>query len=185
MTAKLEREGIFKMRPLSWKVEPSQNSKSVAIAIEFVVLAQLAEDVDANGAKVYSWIDWSEAEEHRVWGRYYVVGKEGKANVSSCEQLAESMGWNGTLKSVQAGPPPRGLVVQVTVKADTYNGKTTYKAGWMNPGDYVPTGGGADESEVNALDAQFGSLLRAAASSKLKPKKAAPAAPADPNGIPF
>lgn len=193
MSLQLDREGIFKARPVSWKVEVSKNTKSVAVAIEFVVLEQLQEGTDEQGQKSYSWESWSDYVEHRIWGRWYVVGKEGRANETACEQLASSMGWGGSLKSVKATQPP-SCVVQVTVKADTYEGKTRFKADWMNPEDYQPGGGGADENEVAALDAQFGSLLRAATSSKLPkpvamkakpaPRPAAKTEPA-PDDIPF
>lgn len=179
----LDREGIFKCRPVSWRVKSFEGKKSVAIAIEFVVLAQLN---DAN-----DWEPWDGYAEVRVWGDYFVVGKEGQPITVTCEQLASSMGWTGSLRAVAGGPPP-DCVVQVQVKADTYKDSTRHKAGWMNPGDYMPTPGGAPADEVDLLDAQFGSLLRAAAASSKKsppPKAATKPAPkhepvVDPN-IPF
>jgi hypothetical protein len=178
----LDRDGTFKGRPVSWRVKTFESSRSVAIAIEFGVVAQLIEQLDENGDKVFEWQDWSEYAEVRVRGDYFVVKKDGQPNVGTCEQLAGSLGWNGSLKAVSAGKPP-DCVVQVAVKADTYNGETRYKAGWMNPEDYVPTGGGADAETVEQLESQFGSLLRAATSGKAKPKqtpKQAPPKPASP-----
>lgn len=170
MSAQLDREGIFKVRPVSWRVKTFPSSKSVAIAIEFVVVAQLDEESAAD--KTYTWQDWTVYDEIRVWGDYWVVKKDGQPNVGTCEQLAEAMGWRGSLKAVQAGPPPQ-CIVQVTVKSEDYQGKTYYKAAWMNPEDYVPTSGGAPAEEVDALEASFGSLLRAATSGKASPPKKA------------
>lgn len=172
MSKQLDREGIFKARPVSWRVKTFEGKSTVAIAIEFVVLAQLTEAVDEAGQKRHDWQDWSDYLEHRVWGDYWVITKNGAPNEVTVQQLAESLGWGGSLKAVTAGPPP-DRVVQITVKADTYNGKTNFKAGWMNPGDYTPTPGGAPKEEVDALEAQFGSLLRAAASGARQPPKPA------------
>lgn len=172
----LDREGIFKVRPLDWRVKPAQSSKSVAIEIDFVVVAQL------NGSE---WEDWSTYDEVRVRGQYWVVGKNGQPNVGTDDkpgavlQLVQAMDWNGSLSYVARNPAPQ-CIVQVTVKGEDYEGKTYYKAGWMNPENYTPQPQGAAVEEVDALDAQFGSLLRAAASSKPKAAASAPKAKAPP-----
>lgn len=176
MTNYLDREGIFKARPVSWVVKTFPNSRSVAIAIDFVVTAQL------DGSE---WQDWSAYDEVRVRGDYFVVKKTGEPNLVTIQQLAESMGWGGSLGQVHGESPPL-VIVQIQVKEEVYNGKSFFKACWMNPGDYVPTGGGADEDAVKQLDAQFGSLLRAAAGSKV-PKagvKAPPPPAAKPKPAP-
>lgn len=178
----LDRAGIFKARPFSWKVKTFSNSSSVAIAIEFVVLAQL------DGGE---WQDWDGYAEHRVWGDFFVVKKDGKPNTTTVQQLAASIGWDGSLK-LPLQPPQR--VVQITVKEEFYKEQTYYKAQWINPEDFVPTGGGASEEEVHQLDARFGSLLRAAASTKAPPpktekasppKQSAPPLPSGADDIPF
>lgn len=182
----IDRTGIFKVRPLAWKVKTFEGKTSVAVSIDFVVVAELHDD---------EWFDWSNFEEHHVAGDYWVVKKDGTPNVETIQQLANALGWNGSLADVVSKDPPKHVVVQVTIKDEVYNGKTYFKAGWMNPGDYVPTrGGGASTEQVQALEARFGSLLRAAASTKAHPAakatapKPAPApAAAKPNydDIPF
>lgn len=179
----LDRAGIFKVIPYEWSIQPpKEGSRAIAVHLAFVVKAQLGDENE--------WVSWEEAETHTIHGWYYVTKKDGAINAQTVEQLAVSLGWNGDLRAVTGQPPD--VVVQVQVKEDTYGGKTTYKAGWMNPGDYVPTGGGgASTDDVNKLQAQFGSLLRAAAAGAAKtaakpaaPKKAAPpAAKAKPTGI--
>lgn len=176
----LDREGIFKARPMQWRVQPAKETASLAIAVEYLITAKL----DENN----QWEDWTSYQEMTCWGYHYVVQRDGKPNVTTVQQLSESLGWSGSLKDVLSPPPE--VEVQITVKANTYNNKTTYRAEWVNPGDYQPTGGGADESEVTKLEARFGSLLRAAASSKPKApgKKPAPKpepAPVNPEDIPF
>ncbi len=168
---RLEQDGIFKAKPLSWNIVTSETTKSVGININFKILASLDGE---------TWVSWAEAEDHNVYGTYYVVGREGKVNMKACEQLVGSMGWDGNLDSV-AGPVP-DCVVQIKVERDEYNGKVTYKAGWMNEENYVPTFG-ASADDVANLNKSYGSLLRGAAASiaKAKPKAAAPpAAPATP-----
>ena len=176
MTIALERAGIFRAKPVSWSVRPAKETASIAIGIEYSIVAQL------DG---HDWIDWTAYDEHRVSGYHYVVKKDGKPNVNTVQQLAAAIGWGGSLKQVVNGPPP-DCIVQITVKENTYNGKTTYRAEWVNPENYVPTGGGADEQEVDQLQARFGSLLQAAASSRPKPPSGgAPAAkPAPPKSAP-
>ncbi len=178
MSSQIDRAGIFKAKPLSWKVRVSQETKSVSVAIEWGIEAQL------DGA---DWQDWRQYDVV-CWGNHVVVKKDGTPNMKMVEQLAKSINWNGNLRQVNAGPPP-DVIAQITVKEDHYNGKTTFKADWVNPEDYVPTGGGADDDEVAALDAQFGSLLRAAAGSakpaaKATPPKPKPAAPPQPDAEP-
>jgi hypothetical protein len=183
VSKQLDREGIFKALPQSWKVKQFDSSTAVAIEIEFAILAQL------DGSE---WVDWSNYEEHRVRGDFWVVKKTGQANIKTVEALRDAIGWNGSLKGIVGTKPPE-CVVQVTVKAEDYNGKTFYKAAFINPGDYQPGSEGADASEVDQLEARFGSLLRAAA-GPMKAKAPAPKpAPApvkqevqDPNdAIPF
>jgi hypothetical protein len=152
--ASLDREGIFKARPLQWRVYQAKEGQSVAIAVEYRITAQL------DGKE---WSDWSGFDEVRCWGRHNVIKRDGTPNTAMCQQLAISLGWGGSLREVVGGPPP-DIEVQITVKAETYNGQTSYKADWINPGDYVPQAGGADEQEVGQLEARFGSLLKAAAS---------------------
>jgi len=175
----IDREGIFKMLPTNWKVKTFDGKQSVAIAITFDVLAQLEDG---------EWVDWTEYGVV-AYGDYWVVKASGEPNIDTVRQLAECLDWRGSLHQCVEELPPK-TVVQVAVKEDSYKGKTSYKAGWMNPEDYVPTSGGADSSEVKALDARFGSLLRAAASGskkpavKVPPKKDAPPA-LDSSEIPF
>lgn len=156
----LDRSGIFKARPATWKVKTFPNSQAVAISFEFVIVAQL------DGS---TWTDWTGYEPVRCFGDFFVVKKTGQPNVVTVQQLATSLGWNGDLRAVFGEPPD--CVVQISVKEEVYEGKSYFKASWVNPEDYVPQGGGADEATVEQLQTRFGSLLRAAAA----PAKPAPA----------
>ena len=169
----LDRKGIFKARLLGWKVLDAK-SGAVAVSCEFQVLSQW----DGAGG----WSDWSEYEEHRCFGNWWVVKKGGQINTGAVEQLTESLGWDGDLQSILATPPDS--TVQITVKADEYNGQTRFKAAWMNPENYEPQQPGADKEKVTQLQNRFGSLLRAAAASEAG-ATAAPAGPITDEDIPF
>lgn len=182
---RLDREGIFKARPVSWKVQTSGSTKSVGINVEFQIVAQLVEKRTAgHGDIVQDWESWEEYDAVGCYGTFWVIGKTGQQNVTAIEQLVVSGLWNGDLKSV-LGPVP-DVVVQITVKAEEYNGQVYHKAAWLNPEDHVPGPGGAGRDEVEKLSTQFGSLLRAAAAGAKKgakppaPKPAAPAPAAAP-----
>ncbi len=167
---RLDRSGIFRARPLSWSVRPSETSQSVALSIEFLVLAQL------DGS---NWTSWAEYEEHRVFGDFYVIKRDGSVNQTMVEQLAGSLGWSGDLRQVGGAAPD--VVVQITVKEDAYNGQVRFKADWINPGDHVPQSSGASQGEVGTLQARFGSLLRAAAAGAKRSALARPAPASRPS----
>ena len=167
MSTRLDREGLFKAVPVVWDVYEAK-SGAVAVNIEFRILEQY---------DVGSWIDWRGCEEHIVLGAYYVVKKDGTVNTETVRQLVESLGWNGSLKSVVGDPP--GVIVQIQVKQDDYEGKTRFNAGWMNPGNFSPRST-MPADDVTKLDTRFGSLLRAAA-SQTKPQ----AVTANGDDLPF
>lgn len=160
---RLDRAGIFKAKPTSWGVQKSEGSQSVAIAIDFTILAQL---------EGYEWADWSGYEEHTITGYFWVIKKDGSINSTTVTSICESLYWNCSLESIANDPVP-DMVVQITVKEETYNGQTRLKVGWLNPGDYSPKAAYAPVEEVKELQTRFGSLLRAAGGSSV-PKTKAP-----------
>ncbi|HOX27490.1 MAG TPA: hypothetical protein PLL30_17350 [Candidatus Krumholzibacteria bacterium] len=172
MSNRLDREGIFMARAKSWLIRTFDNSEAVAVNIEFQILGQLN---DQGG-----WDDWRQYDEHTVYGMFFIVKKDGTINTTTMEQLAKSLGWDGNLLAVMDAPPPK-TAVQITVKADEYQGKVTYKASWINPKDFSPQPQGASDAKVSQLQARFGSLLRAAAAAAKQsaPVAAAPSAAAN------
>lgn len=164
----IDREGVFKAKPLDWAVKRMPNSNAVAVNIRFAIVACLNEQ---NG-----WDDWTQYADVLAFGDFFVLKKDGGVNETTVKQLSESLGWNGSLEQIASHMPPECLV-QISVKAETWNGNTRFKATWINPENFVPTGQGEDAASAKALDAQYGSLLRAAASSSAKPtgKPAKPA----------
>jgi len=154
----LDRTGIFKAVPKSWGIKTPEGSASVAVSIRFTITAQLEDRV---------WTDWTGFEEHTVYGDFWIVGKNGNVRPEAVEELVAALGWNGDLRSVK-GSPPR-VLVQITVKSEENNGTTYFKAAWIKPGDYSPHPGAAKAEDVAGLQARYGSLLRAAASTVKAP----------------
>ena len=155
----IDREGIFRVVPREWWIKTPREGSAVAVSFDFDIVEQW------SGV---GWDDWSQYDQHSVFGDYWVIKRDRTINQGTVEQLATSLGWDGNLESVVGTPP--NVVVQVTVKAEVYEGKTRYKAGWMNPGDFAPRAGASTE-EVTKITSQFGSLLRAAAAGAARAAK--------------
>lgn len=158
----LDRDGIFKARPVEWSVQPSKQTKAVAVYVGSVITAQYEDG---------EWKSWEDYEPHFVSGWWYVIGKDGTVNTTAVEQLAKSLWWDGDLRKIEGEPPD--MVVQLTVKSEANpSGEMRRKAQWMNPEDFVPKMNGASGEDVAKLATQYGSLLRAAvAAAAAAPKK--------------
>ncbi len=155
----LDRAGIFRAKPFHWAVIPSKETKSVAVYVNSLIVSQF------DGKE---WVSWEESEPHTTGGYWYVIGKDGKINETAVKQLVESGLWDGKLETVAEFDPP-DIIVQLNVKANEWNGKTTYKPAWMNHENFVPNFDGATGDDLKVISNQFGSLLRAVAAS-IKPK---------------
>lgn len=189
MSRQLDREGVFKALPVSWGVQASAakpgdkekkkygddepeekraTSQSVALVVTFRILAQFE-----DGA----WSDWTQYEEHQISGWFWIVKRDGSVSATTVENLAASIGWDGNLANLTAGPPE--VVCQITVAEEEWNGKLRLKVQWLNPEDFVAGPKTALPAEVQQLNVRYGSLLRAAAATA-KPKALAQQKPAPP-----
>jgi hypothetical protein len=106
-------------------------------------------------------------------------------NEKQIEALVKCAGWDGNLSSLVDGswtPTP----LQVSVEEDTYKEQTRYRIAWLNPVDRTPGGGSLsniDTSNVKALEARFGSPIRAIVGSAKRnaaPTTGKPPAPPKP-----
>lgn len=166
-------EGCYRAIPVAWTLEssPKDDSRSVAIAFKFGIASRW--DPVAKG--------WSEAwpAGYFVENRTWIVKKNGDVNEGAIANLAKCGLWNGDAELIQQGPPPQNVFVLLTVEADVYEGKTKYRANWINANaDEPPTRGGfkpADPNLVQLLGKVHGTKMRAIAGGT--PTGAAPAPP--------
>lgn len=171
---KLEQEGRFKARVTSWAMK-QRPSGAVCVTLALTILEQY--DFDEE-----KWVSWAEADEHYVYGDFYVIKKDGKLNTGTVEQLWKALAWDGDPEVIANSPPPT-TPVQIEVKAEQYQGNTYHKASWIDPVDHVPSRGtvvGASGEELVSIKQRFGAQLRAAtavAKSKAPAKPTAPVAP--------
>ena len=156
---RLDRAGIFKAKPIAMGLKPGRETKSVAVWIEFHILAQR----DGDG-----WVDWFDYEDHSIIGEFNIVKKDGTVNERGVANLAEVLDWNGDPDTIVGDPPD--IPVQITVGEETYNNVTRLKVQWLNSVDYQGGIQSATPEQVKQIKAQFGSLLRAAAGAARKPK---------------
>jgi len=161
---RLDRPGVFKARPVAMGLKNgSEGSKSAAVWIEFQIEAQL------DGTE---WTSWAEYEDHSIIGDFWIIKKDGSINQPTVARLAEVLDWDGNPDTICGNPPD--IPVQITVGEETYNGQTRLKVQWLNPVDYQGGVASATPEQVKQINAQFGSLLRAAAGAARKTKTTAP-----------
>ena len=162
---RLEQEGIFRAVATAWSLgRTKEGSRSIPVVVDFTVTEKMEDGV---------WEDWSKYDDQTIEGRFYVVGKDGAPNAANVERLARCLGWT---PDAMDGPPP-GTAVQIEVRPEEYNGRTTLKVKWLNPADFVPAAASQSPAEVKAFKQQFGSQMRAIAAAATKGNGTKPAPP--------
>lgn len=148
----VDREGDFRAEIVEFGLR-ELDSKAVCVPIR----AKITEFWNGE-----AWDDWRQYDMH-AGGDIWIGKKDGSANDKQIEALMRHAGWDGSLAALVDGswhPTP----CQITVKQDSYEGKTTYKIAWLNAFDRTPGGGSmsnVDEAKVKGLEARFGQTLRA------------------------
>lgn len=172
---RLDRVGIFLARPVAMGLQNAKETKAVSVWVEFQITAQ------QDGTE---WTDWSSYEDHSITGYFWIVKKDGTVNERTVANLAEVLDWDGNPETISGDPPD--IPVQITVAEETYNGNITLRVQWLNPADYQGGIQSATPEQVKQINAQFGSLLRAAAGAARKPKTTAKPLPkASQKSIPY
>jgi len=196
--ARLDREGTFRVFPISWSVAQStkEDSKSVAILFRFAIHQQW-------GGEEGGWSpDWQPG--WYVDSQTWIVKTDGTLSAGNVKNLVDAGLWDGDFDKLE-GACPSGLFVLVDVIADNYGGETRYKANWISKNADKPASRGsfrpASKELLGSLRSRFQSEVRAVAGGKpsagsptpppgvvpapLTPAAApAPSAPPAPNGPP-
>ena len=162
--AVLEQEGTFRGPIVDFGVNAADSgAKAVSLTVSI-------EDIYHEGV----WVDWREYA-MEVKGDIWIIKKDGLPNERQVRALAEYAGWDGSFVSLANGtwqPTP----VQVQVQGDEYKGQTKFRIAWVNAYDSTPGGGGnVTPDAAKALEAQYGSQMRAIASSAKRSQAPPPA----------
>jgi len=182
MAATLDREGHFRVIIDSYGLEKAKESNSHCVVLKCTVLEQY--DFDTA-----EWQDWRQYDAVEVWGRIWIIKKDGHLNQAACESLMRHAGWDGDLMSLQ-NQTWIPTTCSVSVEENVWEGKTSFKVGFINGYDEAPSGkvGNVDEVSAKQLAAQYGSSLRALAGTVKqnsgKPNGKPPAAPKKPIQVP-
>lgn len=166
MPQEINQEGIFRGNIVQYALDRFTTGSTA------VFLKVRIEEILSDG----EWFDWKE-HEFEALGKIFVIGKEGQLLEKACKSLIENAGWDGDLTAIsenQWSPTP----VQIVVGSEEYEGETRYKIKFVNSYDRMPGNGSVSSDDAAALQAKFGSQLRAMAGGKGKPeaKKAPPKA---------
>lgn len=172
MPQEITQEGTFRGRIIQYGL---QEAKSGAIGVWIRVAV---DEVCQDG----EWGDWREYEVEAD-GYVWIVKKDGNLNKPACESLIKNAGWNGDIKVIDRmewEPTPVGI----SVKANEYDGKTTYQIAFVNDYNRIPGGGNVAPEKVDQFAKKFNSQLRALAGSSKQnaapPANGGPSKPAAP-----
>ncbi len=174
----VEEEATFRAFPVAWTVV-EKDSGSVAIRFQFAIYQKWH-------GKEQGWsAQWPPG--YFSYNDTWIIGRKdkgGDTNQGAIENLGKCGLWDGDWDKI-AGPVP-SVFVLIDVGPSTYEGKTTYRADWVNANADVPTPRGgfapADPTVLAQLRARFQSKTRAIAGGA--PAGTAPAPPATPTPAP-
>ena len=172
----IDREGFFRASPIEQGVKQFATSEALAVSIRY----QITEELRGN-----EWVDISQ-KNLVVVGDHWVIKKDGNPNEQTIDALRDLLGWDGNVEALSE-TDMTDHVIQVTVKADEYEGKTFYNVTWLNPYDYVPqrTVSNVDGEKLKEIQAVYGAQLRAlCASGTANSVPASPSVAAPPQVAP-
>lgn len=106
-----------------------------------------------------------------IIGDFYITKKDGSINEDQIKKLASVFDWDGDLNNL--GSAAQGARCKLTVKNDTYNGKTRPKADWL---DRIDAG---DEGFALEWDNNVARQAQAALGAKLRALVGKPTSPAN------
>src|SRR3990167_2344707 len=178
MSEQADRTGTFRGDIIEYGLR-REKSGSVGIGVKVALKEMWDESADPPG-----WIPWDYDQE--AFGTIYVIKKDGHLHETGFGPLVEHANWDGDFDSIN-NATWKPLPVQFTLEANEYQGKTTYRVGFVNGWNDTPGNGlgKCDAATVNELKTKYGSTMRAFAStvraaSAPKPAGKPPAPPARP-----
>lgn len=169
--AKIDREGRFAAQMLESSIFKPENSEAVGWNFH----AALMHEAKADG--------WEALEPMPdAYGTIWLVKKDGTINENGVKQLKEALEWDGDWNKLDGGHQWPDF--QTDIVADTYNGKTQFKATWIHHFESDPsqrgTGKSVDPAEKKSLAAKYQSQTRAICGVKSSGAPAPKGAPPSP-----
>ena len=170
---RINREGVFLARLIDQAVKQAP-SGAVMFNMVFAAVAQYDQSQEA-------YVNLAQPEE--VFGTLCLVRKSGEVSQASVERLTAALQTPIVDFDILQQRDWSQQEVQITVKSEEYNGRVRFRADWIAPAD-APVGPGtlakASTDALDALNASYGSQLRALAppAPTAKPVVAARPAPA-------
>jgi len=148
-----DREGDFRGQIFEYSLFASDKSEAVML------------NVKARLTGIWNETEWDDTwEEYDRFaeGSICLVKKDGSLNQNQAESLMKYAGWNGDFPSLDNGSwePEKCAFV---LKADHYEGQTEYRISFVNGYESTPGGSGLKPGLAEALNAKFGTSLRALA----------------------
>lgn len=135
----LTEDGVYRVFPVTWTLEPSTKSGSQSVAI----LTRFAIHQKWHG-KEQGWsAEWPPG--YYVDHRAYVVGKDGELSQKLVEAVGKAGLWNGDWNQLDGPPPSVFMLLDVTT--EMYEGVPRSRGNWLNPnadepqprGSFAPT----------------------------------------------
>jgi len=146
-----DREVQYRFERISSGFDNEEDGKNTAFCIH-MALTQLWDDATR---------EWQSLDGYgfEIVGRFYIMKNDGTPNIPTIESLSKVLGWDGF--NVEALHNHSGaLQGQISVKMETYDGKTRPKAGWLSPYDYTPGFKPAPKWVATSLQSKWGSALK-------------------------
>lgn len=168
------REGRFKATILDHGVAESGPNHLATLVCRYRLVSEL------SGA------EWAPVDDDmEITGYHYMEKRDGSVNQTTIDMLKRAFGWDGRdpfwLQDADMGE----LVVQVSLAAETYNGKTRLKVQYVDAEDSV---GGtvpkADDAARRSISTRLGAKFRALAGSAPAPAAKASPRPAPGQSVP-
>lgn len=172
MPQEITQEGIFRGRIIQYGLD-RYDSGATAVFIKVRI-----DEILTDG----QWYDWREHEVEAL-GNIFIIGKDGKLLERGCKSLIDYAGWDGNINAIHQNewePKP----VQITVGEEVYRDETRYKIKFVNDYDRMPGGGNVSQDDVQAIQQQYGSALRALAGDSKRNAAPVSGGPSKPKAAP-
>ncbi len=147
-----------------------KTSGAVMVACRWLITAE----INADNQEIQA------PDNQTVMSYTCIIGKDGKPNANGMNAMKTIFGWKPVgataFQMLEAGDYT-GIEALLTLKEDSYNGKTTLKVDWIDTLDRSL--GGAGQADLTGLGKKYGHLF-APPANRQAPRPMQPARPAAP-----